>query len=121
MKLLSKSVLSAGVAGILAVATLVPVSAAPAFSNPALIKSATEGQVVGVRFRGGGAVAAGVLGGLALGAVASGAYGAPYYGPQYYGPPQAAYGYGYGYDAAPQYYSPSYNGGDRLHNDVGNW
>jgi hypothetical protein len=45
-------------------------------------------------WRGGGAIAAGVLGGLALGAIASGAYAypryygpGPYYGPAYYGAP----------------------------------
>jgi hypothetical protein len=56
-------------------------------------------------WRGGGAVAAGVIGGLALGAVAAGAYDGygPYgYGPEpYYGGPRVydgGYGYGYGYD-----------------------
>ena len=47
------------------------------------------------RYRHGGAVAAGVVGGLALGAIAAGAYGYP----GYYG-----YGPGYGYAAAPAYY-----------------
>jgi hypothetical protein len=41
---------------------------------------------------GGGAVAAGVLGGLAVGAIASSAYGAPYG----YGYPAGAYAYGPG-------------------------
>ena len=49
------------------------------------------------RYRHGGAVAAGVVGGLALGAIAAGAYG----GPGYYG---YGYGPGYAYAPAPVYY-----------------
>lgn len=53
----------------------------------------------------GGAVAAGIIGGLALGAIASGAYGG-YYGGPYYGYRRSYYGPDpyYGAYAAPVYY-----------------
>lgn len=51
------------------------------------------------RWRGGGAVAAGVIGGIAAGALIAGA-SRPYY-----------YGYGYGYGPSPYYgYAPVYYG-----------
>jgi hypothetical protein len=126
MTISSKRILAAGVAGMLVASAVVPATAAPVLSNTALVKSAGEGYVTDVRWRGGGAVAAGVLGGLALGALASGAYYGrpyyppPYYAPPYYGPPPAAY-YVPEYDVAPPVYYRSYSGGDRLHNSVGNY
>jgi len=62
--------------------------AAAAIVATAAISAPTQAQA-----RNGGAIAAGVIGGLALGAIASGAYGG------YYGP-----GYGYGYYGVPAYY-----------------
>jgi hypothetical protein len=45
--------------------------------------------------RGGGAIAAGIIGGLAAGAIIGSAAGhGPYYGPGYYGPAPAYYGGG---------------------------
>jgi hypothetical protein len=60
--------------------------AAAAIVATAAITAPTQAEA-----RNGGAIAAGVVGGLALGAIAAGAYG--------YGP-----GYGYGYAPAPAYY-----------------
>lgn len=54
---------------------------------------------------GGGAVAAGVVGGLAAGAIIGGAFG-PRYGYGYYGGP-AYYGYGPAYYGRPVYYGRS--------------
>ncbi len=58
----------------------------------------TTTQQAEARWRGGGAVAAGVVGGLAAGAIIGGALAYPRYGYGYYGGP--AYGY------APAYYGP---------------
>jgi hypothetical protein len=71
-------------------ATAVITASAVAISTPAEARWRGHGH-----WHGGGAVAAGVLGGLALGAIASGAYAypryyggpGPYYGAAYYGPP----------------------------------
>jgi len=49
------------------------------------------------RWRGGGGVAAGVIGGIAAGAIIAGAASSSYYG-----------GPGYAYDYAPGYYAPGY-------------
>ena len=116
---LSKTMLGVGVAGLMAVSTLVPASAAPAFSNPAMVKSTSDAPVPDVRWRAGPAVAAGVLGGLALGGIAAATN--PYYDDYSYGPAYGAYpAYGpYAY-SAPRYYGRS-SGHDRLHNDVGNF
>jgi hypothetical protein len=94
MKLISKTILGVAVAGLVAASSFAPAEAA--------------------RWRHAGPVAAGVIGGLALGSALASApfYGSGYYG---YGP---AYGYEYGY--GPRYYGNSF-GGDRLHNDVGNF
>jgi hypothetical protein len=62
----------------------------------------------------GGAVAAGLIGGLALGAIATGAYGGYYGG--YYGRPYGGYYGGPYYGASPYYASyGSYYGGPRCH------
>jgi len=89
---LIKCALGVGAAGALALASIAPASAAPIWSGTAALKSAATDHVTDVRWRGrwGGAVAAGVIGGLALGAIAS----APYY----------SYGYAPGYAYAPGYY-----------------
>jgi hypothetical protein len=97
MKTLSKIIVGMGVAGVLAASSIAPASAARWHrDNP-------------------GAAAAGFVGGLAVGAAAVAASPFTPYNDRYYGGP-AAYGYEYGY---PQTYS--YQGGDRLHNSVGNF
>lgn len=60
-------------------------------------------QQAQAHWRGGGAVAAGVVGGLAAGAIIGGALAYPRYGYGYYGAP-AYYGYG------PAYYGGGYYG-----------
>jgi hypothetical protein len=57
------------------------------------------------RWRGGGGVAAGVIGGIAAGAIIAGAASSSYYGPGY------AYDPGYAYPPAYAYESPGYYGG----------
>ena len=92
---LIRSTLGVGTAAILAVSAVAPASAAPVLSNTTAVKDAAGASATDVRWGGwgwGGAVAAGVIGGLALGAIAS----APYYG-YGYGP---SYGYGYGIRAS---------------------
>ena len=65
----------------------------------ALSAQSADAQYYHRRGPSGGAVAAGVIGGLAVGALAAGAASRPYYGP--------AYGYGYpAYGAAPVYVEP---------------
>jgi hypothetical protein len=54
----------------------------------------------------GGAVAAGVIGGLALGAIAAGAYRGGYYGGYGYAPGYASYGYEPAYYGAYAYGGP---------------
>ncbi len=102
-------------AGALTATVLAPATAAPFMANAAAVRAATQSDVVDVRWRGGyagGAIAAGVIGGLALGAAAASApyYGQPaYYGRPYYGP-STVYHYDYGY--APSVYpAPYYSGG----------
>jgi hypothetical protein len=115
-----------GVAAAIAVSAVTPSVAAPVLANTAAVKSAVAGDVVDVRWRGGG-VAAGIATGLAIGAIAGAASQSYYYGgdPYYYGGPTyaaPAYGPDYGYDPgysnyrrAPQYDSsgaavrPSYH------------
>ena len=73
------------------------------------------------RGRGGGGVAAGIIGGLAAGAIIGSMANQGYYGDGYYGPGYAygpGYGYGYGsgpyaYEPAPVYFVPrrAYRGG----------
>lgn len=60
----------------------------------AVIATAAIAAPTQVEARNGGAIAAGVVGGLALGAIAAGAYNGGYYGPGYgyYGPAPAYYG-----------------------------
>jgi hypothetical protein len=89
-------------------------------SSTTAIKSAIAPMTVDAQWRGrrggwGGAVAAGVIGGLALGAIASAPYSYYGYGPSYgYAP---YYGYAptyYGYYGAPYYGSGyDYYGGQR--------
>ena len=62
----------------------------------------TTTQQAEAHWRGGGGVAAGVVGGLAAGAIIGGAL-APRYGYGYYGAP-AYYGYGPAYYGGPVYY-----------------
>ena len=64
---------------------------------------ATTTQQAEAHWRGGGAVAAGVVGGLAAGAIIGGALAYPRYGYGYYGAP-AYYGYGPAYYGGPVYY-----------------
>ena len=64
---------------------------------------ATSTQQAEAHWRGGGAVAAGVVGGLAAGAIIGGALAYPRYGYGYYGAP-AYYGYGPAYYGGPVYY-----------------
>ena len=103
---ISKHVLGVGVAGLLALSAALPASAAPVLSNTAAVKQASEAQTTPVRWRGGGAVAAGVGVGLLAGAaIASsnrGYYADPYYAPGY----APAYGQGY-YAPEPEYYAPA--------------
>ena len=63
----------------------------------------TTTQQAEAHWRGGGAVAAGVVGGLAAGAIIGGALAYPRYGYGYYGAP-AYYGYGPAYYGGPVYY-----------------
>jgi hypothetical protein len=111
-------VISAGVAGGLALFVAGPGAAAPVLSNAAVVKSAVASPTTDVRWRrwgwGGGAFAAGVIGGLALGALA-----AP---PAYYAALPAYYGYyGYGgpYYAAPAYSYYGYGSGCRVYGGYG--
>jgi hypothetical protein len=108
-----------GVAAAIAVSAVTPSVAAPFLANTAAVKSAVAGDVVDVRWRGGG-VAAGIATGLAVGAIAGAAsqsyyYGGdPYYYGGYYGGPAyaaPAYGPGYGYDPGYSYYrrAPQYD------------
>lgn len=75
--------------------------------------SVTASSPAEAHYRGnrGGAVAAGIIGGLALGAIATGAYGG-YYGGPYYGHRRSYYGPSYGsyYGAQPYYASAGYYG-----------
>ena len=80
--------------------TLAAVLAAATIAGAA-VSSSTPAEA---RWRGGGAVAAGVIGGIAAGALIAGAAGArPYYGPGpgYYGGPAPVY-----YGGGPGYYGP---------------
>jgi hypothetical protein len=113
---LFKSALGVGTAGALALAAITPAAAAPVLSNTTALKSAATDQVTEVRWRrgwGGGALAAGIIGGLALGAIASSPYRYSYgyapgyaYAPTYYGYGYPAYG---GYVDGPPFSAYSYN------------
>jgi hypothetical protein len=117
-KTLTKHAISIATAVVLAICAIAPASAAPVLSNTAALKSAAENWATDVRWRrwgwGGGAVAAGVIGGLALGAAAArssyyyGYGGYPYYGYGYnYAPYSSGY-YGYGYPYSGGYYGYGY-------------
>jgi hypothetical protein len=100
-------------AGALVLAAVSSASAGTIPSSVAAVKSAASNTVTDVRWRGrwGGAVAAGVIGGLALGALAAtpGYYGygyAPYHSGYGYAP--TYYGYG-GYVGGPPYSAYAYN------------
>jgi hypothetical protein len=100
---LIKRTMGVATAGALMISSIAPAASAPVVSGAAALKAVASPQITDVRWRGGwgGAVAAGIIGGLALGAIAS----APYYS---YGYPPA-YGYApYGY--APYGYAPTYYG-----------
>jgi hypothetical protein len=75
-------------AAVLTAATLTPATAAPVPSSIATLKSAVTNPVSEVRWRGhrgnGGAVAAGIIGGLVLGGIIASSRRGPAY---YYGPP----------------------------------
>jgi hypothetical protein len=98
---LIKRTMGVATAGALMLSSIPPAASAPFVSEAAALKSAASPQVTDVRWRGrgGGAFAAGIIGGLALGAIASAPYG---YAPYGYAP------YGYGY--SPYGYAPSYYG-----------
>ena len=98
MPIVSRRALRVGIAGALALSTVAPAAAAPVLTLAAAVRDAVPDRVTEVRWRRGGAVAAGVIGGLALGAAI--AASRPYYGARYY--------YGPGYRAPPYYYYGSY-------------
>ena len=123
MLTVTKHAISIGTAAALTLCAIAPASAAPVLSNTAALKSAADNWATDVRWRrwgwGGGAVAAGVIGGLALGAAAArssyyyGYGGYPYYGYSsgyapystgYYGYPYSGGYYGYGYGPYYGYY-----------------
>jgi hypothetical protein len=123
MLTVTKHAISIGTAVALTFCAIAPASAAPVLSNTAALKSAADNWATDVRWRrwgwGGGAVAAGVIGGLALGAAAArssyyyGYGGYPYYGYNsgyapystgYYGYPYSGGYYGYGYGPYYGYY-----------------
>jgi hypothetical protein len=134
----SRYALSFGLAAALAAVAIAPASAAPVLSNTVAVKSAASDSVTDVRWRRGGAVAAGIGAGIALGAIAASQprYYDPYYGSYGYGPtyvapaptyyggyhepyyaPAPAYGYGYyGYPESNRYYR-----GRADTNAAGNW
>jgi len=86
-------------AGAIAATAVTPSFAAPVLSNTTAVKSAVNGDVIDVRWRGRG-VGLGIAAGVAAGALVAGAAAANAYDPYYYG--------GY-YNAAPGYYAaPSY-------------
>jgi hypothetical protein len=93
-------------AGAIAATAVTPTFAAPVLSNTAAVKSAVNGDVIDVRYRGRGVglgIAAGVAGAAIVAGAASRAYADPYYGGYYNAAP--------GYYAEPtyQYYAePSY-------------
>jgi len=129
--MITKHALSLGLAAAFLAAASVPSSAAPVLSNTAAVKTASSDGVTEVRWRGGGAVAAGIGAGIALGAIAASrpyGYGYGYgYGPSYgdggyyepYYEPAPVYGYGYPYGYYPQ--SHRYYNGRYDTNAVGNW
>jgi hypothetical protein len=85
--------------------TLTGVALAGVLAIGAVTASSQQAEA---HWRGGGAVAAGVVGGLAAGAIIGGAF-APRYGYGYYGGP--AYGYGPAYYGGGGYYGgPAYYG-----------
>jgi hypothetical protein len=86
-------------AGAIAATAVTPTLAAPVLSNTTAVKSAVNGDVIDVRWRGRG-VGLGIAAGVAGAAIAGAAVANSYYGPSYYD--------GY-YNAAPGYYAePSY-------------
>jgi hypothetical protein len=117
-------VLALGIAGAMVGAT--PSSAAPVFSSTTAVKAAVSDNVVDVRWRRGGGIAAGIafgaLAGAAIGAAIApryynGGYGYPYGGYRSYAYPAYSYSYpayGYGYPAYgayandPVYYGAGY-------------
>ena len=100
---ISKFAFGIGAAGLLAASLIAPASAAPVLTNTAAVKSASDIQPTQVRWRRGGAVAAGVGVGLLAGAAI--ASQSRYYGDSYYEP---GYGAGYGYEPGYDYSYGSY-------------
>jgi hypothetical protein len=99
----AKTLCGIGVAAVVGVASILPASAGPMFSNASGISQASRDNIVDVRWRGhrGAGIAAGVAAGALFGAaIANSTYA---YGPGYYGYGYApSYSYGYG----PSYYEP---------------
>jgi len=95
----SKRALALASAAAVAITAASPSFAGPILSGPAGVKAAASDNVVDVRWRRGGGVAAG----FAVGALAGAAIGAAAAGPGYYGYGYPAYGYGYGYYPAYSY------------------
>ena len=99
MRALTKSIAAAAMATVISTGIGGTASAMPYQSKTAIPNAAAQSDVLQVRGRG-GAVAAGILGGLLLGGLIASQPGPYYYGPgYYYGPPP---GYYYG----PSYYGP---------------
>jgi hypothetical protein len=94
-------------AGAIAVSAVTPTFAAPVLSNTAAVKSAVDGNVIDVRWRGRG-VGLGIAAGVATGALIAGAASRSYYDPYYY---DGYYAAAPGYYGGPAYYNePAYSG-----------
>lgn len=98
----SRRAAALGLAGAIALAAVVPASAAPISGNAALMSS-LPAKSTEVRWRNGAWVGAGVAAGLVLGGIAA---SRSYYGPGYYGPGYGYYGAPYAYGPAPVYVEP---------------
>jgi len=98
-----------------AITITAPAGAGPVPGNLATLSATAPRTVTDVRWRGGGAVAAGIAAGVITGAIIAGSANSYYYGPgpYYYGP---AYYYGPSYYVPPPYYvAPPYYGPRRYY------